>query len=129
MPSAKQAEGTMRVNFISAIDPAGGVSFTPDKPYIDVRIGENAIIFYRASTSADKTVHGKSYFEISPKEAAKYFTTVECYCAGRQAIDPGREQELPMSFFIDSAILDDMQAKGVKELTLTHFFLRDGKTP
>jgi len=47
---------------------------------------------------------------------------VQCFCFTEQTLKPGEAVEMPVSFFIDPAILKDRDAKTVKDMTLSYTF-------
>ena len=78
------------------------------------------MIFFKAKNTSQKSVTGTATFNITPLIAAQYFNKIECFCFEEQVFAPGEEVEMPVSFFIDSDIVNDEQIKNIEELTLSY---------
>lgn len=99
-----------------------GWDFHPSANTMQVRVGEPALATYVAvnNTSADSI--GTAVFNVTPPEAGIYFNKIECFCFTEQALKPGQRVEMPVQFFVDPAMLDDLDAKGIREITLSYTF-------
>ena len=99
-----------------------GWSFHPSVTAMKVRIGEPTLATYVAinNTAADST--GTAVFNVTPPEAGIYFNKIECFCFTEQVLKPGQRVEMPVQFFVDPAMLDDLDAKGIREITLSYTF-------
>ena len=99
-------------------------SFQPEVREMKVRVGETALAFYKARNLADTSVTGTATFNVTPYKAADYFAKVQCFCFTEQALNPGQEIRMPVSFYVDPDIFDDKHAKNVSEITLSYTFFR-----
>jgi cytochrome c oxidase assembly protein subunit 11 len=112
----------IRVRFDANVAPGMPWHFQPEQRTIDLKVGENTLAFYRAQNTSDAPVTGSAAFNVSPDIAGAYFSKIECFCfkeqtlAGREAVD------MPVSFFIDPSIMQDHDADGVTEITLSYTF-------
>lgn len=99
-----------------------GWGFHPVQTTMQVKIGEPALARYEAvnNTAADSV--GTAVFNVTPPEAGIYFNKIECFCFTEQPLKPGQRAELPVQFYIDPALLDDPDAKGIREITLSYTF-------
>lgn len=98
--------------------------FEPVQRTIDVKVGENVLAFYRATNTSDKPLTGTAVFNVTPEAAGIHFNKVECFCFTEQRLEPGQSVDMPVSFFVDPAIVDDEDANNLLELTLSYTFFR-----
>lgn len=96
--------------------------FVPVQDMVDVRSGESKLIFYTAENVSKKPITGVATFNVTPELAAKYFNKVQCFCFTNQTLEPGEKVDMPVSFFIDPRIEDDVELKNLKTLTLSYTF-------
>jgi cytochrome c oxidase assembly protein subunit 11 len=118
------APETVTVRFDANVTPGLSWSFEPVEPELTLHIGENKLAFFRATNLSMETVIGSAVFNVSPDIMGQYFTKVQCFCFTEQALKPGEAVEMPVSFFIDPAILQDRDAKTVRDMTLSYTFYK-----
>ena len=56
--------------------------------YIDVKIGETALAFFKATNNSSTPVTGQAIFNVAPELAGRYFTKIECFCFKQQTLAP-----------------------------------------
>ncbi|HEX9787365.1 MAG TPA: cytochrome c oxidase assembly protein, partial [Candidatus Binatia bacterium] len=110
------------VRFDSNVGPELPWRFQPNQRAIGVELGENVLGFFRAENLSDRAVTGHASFNVAPARAARYFTKIECFCFTEQTLEPGQSLDMPVSFFIDPEMLNDRDAAGVTEFTLSYTF-------
>lgn len=96
--------------------------FRPEKTAVTVPIGGKQLAFYKAVNQSAASVTGTAVFNVSPDEAGKYFMKIECFCFTEQTLKPGESVDMPVTFYIDPAILDDPVARRISEITLSYTF-------
>ena len=126
---AAQAPGqvldrTIRVRFDANVDGALPWTFAPDQNYIDVKIGETALAFFKATNNSSTPVIGQAIFNVSPEISGRYFTKIECFCFKQQTLAAHAIVEMPVTFFVDPKIVDDEDTKTTDEITLSYTFYR-----
>ena len=94
-----------------------------------VKLGENAVAFYRATNLSDKRIVATAAYNVFPEIAASYFNKIECFCFTEQVLEPGQTAELALNFFIDPEIVTDKDAKRVTHVTLSYTFYPTAATP
>jgi cytochrome c oxidase assembly protein subunit 11 len=67
-------------------------------------------------------VAGMASYSVMPDQAGLHFIKVECFCFTEQVLQPGERIVMPVSFFIDPSIVDDPEAREIKEITLSYTF-------
>ncbi len=89
---------------------------------LTVKMGEQHLAFFKATNNSDKPTTGTSVFNVTPPQAGAYFNKIQCFCFTEQTLKPGESLEFPVSFFVDPEILKDLDAAGIKEITLSYTF-------
>jgi cytochrome c oxidase assembly protein subunit 11 len=115
---------TIRVRFDANVDSSLPWTFTPDENYVDVKIGETALAFFKATNKAATPITGQAVFNVSPEISGRYFTKIECFCFKQQTLAPHASVEMPVTFFVDPKIVDDDDTKTISEITLSYTFYR-----
>ncbi len=124
------SEQTITIRFNADVAQNMPWSFAPVAREVEVRIGEQTLAFYRAHNGAGHPVTGTATFNVTPAKAGVYFSKIDCFCFTEQVLDAGQSADLPVSFFVDPAILDDPGARDVHSITLSYtFFPRDEQDP
>ena len=123
-PQAAGSDGVVTVRFDSNVDPALPWSFNPVQREVRVRVGEPQLIYYRAENRDSAPVTGRATFNVAPDLAGRYFSKIECFCFQEQRLEPGQSVEMPVTFFVDPAILKDREGRGIGEITLSYTFYR-----
>src|SRR3990170_7755670 len=98
---------SVRIRFDANVDHALPWSFAPVERLIEVKIGETALAFFKATNRSDAPVTGSAIFNVVPERAARYFNKIECFCFKEQTLAAGASMEMPVTFFIDPKIVDD----------------------
>jgi cytochrome c oxidase assembly protein subunit 11 len=96
--------------------------FEPVERKMEIRIGENRIAKFKATNLSDRTITGTATFNVSPEAAGIHFNKIECFCFTEQTLEPGQSAEMPVSFFVDPAMVDDPDASFISQLTLSYTF-------
>jgi len=118
----------MRVSFDSNVSADLPWSFKPDVPYVDVKVGQSTLAYYKVTNTSDRPVTGVATFNVTPIKAAPYFTKTECFCFTEQTLQPGQTVDFPVIFFVDSLIDDEKRNDDVRDITLSYTFFESDKT-
>ncbi|MBB5684189.1 cytochrome c oxidase assembly protein [Sphingobium boeckii] len=113
---------TISIRFDANHRPDLPWEFTPEKHRETITIGARDMAFFRAKNLSDEPVKGIASYNVSPSQAGKYFTKIECFCFTEQTLKPGEEVRMPVIFFVDPAILNDPDANDISEITLSYTF-------
>ena len=120
---------TIKVRFDASIGDSLPWRFQPVEREIEVRIGEETLAFYRAVNDSDRPIVGSSTFNVTPHKAGPYFSKIDCFCFVEQVLQPGQAVDMPVSFFVDPAILDDVNTRSLTTITLSYtFFMLEEET-
>ena len=73
-PPKASIDKTITVRFDANVTPGMPWRFEPVQSTLDVKIGENALAFYRATNLADHAVTGMATFNVTPEPAGAFST-------------------------------------------------------
>jgi len=96
--------------------------FRPTQTQRTVAIGERSMAAYTARNLSGTPLTGTSTFNVTPTQAGKYFSKVQCFCFQEQTLRPGEQVQMPVIFYVDPAILDDPATRDITEITLSYTF-------
>jgi cytochrome c oxidase assembly protein subunit 11 len=121
-PSEASIDKTITIRFDANVTPGMPWRFEPVQATLDVKIGENALAFYRATNLADHPVTGMATFNVTPEPAGGFFNKIQCFCFSEQVLEPGQSVEMPVSFFIDPQIVSDRDGRSISLIVLSYTF-------
>lgn len=110
------------IRFDANVSADMGWNFHPKQNTLTVKIGEPSMAYYIATNASSETVVGTAMFNVTPPEAGIFFNKIECFCFTEQTLKPGESVEMPVQFFVDSALLEDADTKNIREITLSYTF-------
>lgn len=121
------SERKVTVQFDANVNPDLPWRFKPADRALKVRLGEETLTHYVAVNLSDKPVSGTATFNVAPDDAAQYFSKIECFCFTEQTLAPGQEVSMPVLFYVDAAMADDIDARDIRKITLSYTFYRTGE--
>ncbi|MFP6743271.1 MAG: cytochrome c oxidase assembly protein [Alphaproteobacteria bacterium] len=104
-------------------------TFKPAQRAMTLRVGETAMATYIAENNADDIIVGSAVFNVTPHKAGRYFSKIACFCFDEQLLGPGERVEMPVTFFVDPAIMADANLDDVTTITLSYTFFRNTDSP
>jgi len=113
---------TIVVRFDASLDRDMPWTFKPAQREMTLRIGETGLAFYEAHNPLDVPVAGQAAYNVTPYEAGAFFDKIECFCFTEQVLQPGETVMMPVSFFVDPAIVTDREGQYVHTITLGYTF-------
>jgi cytochrome c oxidase assembly protein subunit 11 len=113
---------TVTVRFDASLEAGMPWRFRPMQREMKVRIGEVAIAFYEAENPTDRPIAGSASYNVAPFAAGGFFTKIDCFCFESQVLQPGERVEMPVTFYVDPAIVRDRDGRFVKQITLSYTF-------
>ena len=119
-------ERTIKVRFDANVAPGVPWTFTPEKPVVELGLGENGLAFYKVKNNSDRAVTAVATYNVTPHKVGPYFQKLECFCFQDRTLQPGEEMELPVIFYVDPALATDSGVKEVTEVTLSYTFFKAG---
>ena len=129
LPAAASRQ-IIKVRFNADVDPELPWTFRPAQREVEVHPGEQSLAYYRARNDSGRALVGQAVYNVTPFKAGRYFDKIACFCFEEQVLQPGEEVDMPVSFFVDPAILDDPNTRDVTTITLSYtFFLLEDAVP
>ena len=113
---------TIKIRFDASLDRDMPWTFKPAQREMTLRIGETGLAFYEAHNPTDRVVAGSAAYNGTPYEAGGFFDKIACFCFEEQILQPGETVMMPVSFFVDPAIVDDREGQYVHTITLGYTF-------
>jgi cytochrome c oxidase assembly protein subunit 11 len=110
------------VRFNADTDPKLPWSFHPGEHDRTVKVGEHGLTYYVAENRTAKPITGMATYNVVPHEAGQYFVKISCFCFEEQTLAANQKVDMPVSFFIDPAIMNDPALKDVNTITLSYTF-------
>ena len=113
---------TVKLFFDATANSALPWEFRPLERSMQVTLGKPSQASYMINSLVETPTAGQAVYNVTPPEAAQYFVKTECFCFSRQKLDAGERREMPVRFYIESDLPED-----ITELTLSYtFFLNEG---
>jgi cytochrome c oxidase assembly protein subunit 11 len=112
----------MQIRFDANVVRGMPWQFKPVQVTDTVSVGVRDLAFYTAKNESNYPVTGTASFNVEPAQAAKYFSKIQCFCFTEQTLKPGEEIRMPVTYYVDPAILDDPDTKDIEEITLSYTF-------
>ena len=113
---------TIKVRFDASLDRGMPWTFRPEQREVEIRIGETGLAFYEAHNPTDRVVAGSASYNVAPFQAGGFFTKIDCFCFEEQTLRPGQTVSMPVTFYVDPAIVGDRDAKDIHTITLSYTF-------
>ncbi len=82
-----------------------------------------------ATNNSDHPITGTATFNVTPSQAGKYFTKIQCFCFTLQTLAPRQSVRMTVMFYVDPAIERDPDARGISEITLSYTFYPVDRAP
>ena len=115
---------TIKVRFDANLAPGVPWTFAPEKPVVELKLGENGLAFYKVKNNSDQAVTAVATYNVTPHKVGPYFQKLECFCFQDRTLQPGETMELPVIFYVDPALATDANVDEVTEVTLSYTFFR-----
>ncbi|TQV94729.1 cytochrome c oxidase assembly protein CtaG/Cox11 [Cordyceps javanica] len=114
----------IRVTFNASVSDVLPWKFAPQQREVRVLPGETALAFYTATNRGDKDIIGVATYSVTPAQCAPYFSKIQCFCFEEQRLNAGETVDMPVFFYLDPDLLNDLNMKGVETVTLNYTFFK-----
>ncbi|WP_431300359.1 cytochrome c oxidase assembly protein [Tabrizicola sp. BL-A-41-H6] len=112
----------VRVRFDASLEAGMPWTFKATEPVMELRIGETGMAFYEAHNPTNRPIAGTASYNVFPYSAGGYFIKIACFCFTEQILQPGETVLMPVTFYVDPALVEDPEAQFVHEITLSYTF-------
>ena len=119
--------GTLVANAVVAVSLLSPAEAFTAAAALVVTVGEENFAYYRATNKSNHAVTGSAVFNVTPDTAGAYFNKIQCFCFTEQTLKAGESVEMPVSFFVDPAIVEDHGLDKVTTITLSYTFYPAGE--
>jgi cytochrome c oxidase assembly protein subunit 11 len=113
---------TITIRFDGSLEKGMPWTFRPVERTMDLRLGEVGLAFYEAHNPTDRPIAGTASYNVAPFAAGGYFSKIDCFCFEMQVLQPGETVLMPVTFYVDPAIVDDREARYLERITLSYTF-------
>jgi cytochrome c oxidase assembly protein subunit 11 len=122
--TARRSNRMITVAFTTTVMPGLAWRFTPVVPQVNIRLGQERLVFFRAENLSDEPLVGHATFNVTPDKTGIYFKKIECFCFSEERLGPRQSVEMPVDFFVDPRLARDPNTREVREITLSYTFFR-----
>ncbi|MGH7153078.1 MAG: cytochrome c oxidase assembly protein [Acetobacteraceae bacterium] len=112
----------MTVSFDTNVTPGMPWRFEPVQRRVRVHLGQETLVFFRATNLSDKDMVGHATFNVTPAKVGLYFKKIECFCFTEEKLGAHQSVEMPVDFFVDPRLAQDHNAVDVQDITLSYTF-------
>jgi len=113
---------TVKIRFDGSLERGMPWKFKPVVRTMTLRIGETGLAFFEAYNPTDQVIAGQASYNVYPYEAGGFFTKIDCFCFTLQVLQPHERVQMPVTFYVDPEMVNDPDAKYIKEITLSYTF-------
>lgn len=113
---------TVKVQFIANLASDLPWRFEPLQGEVTVRLGEERIVWYRATNVSQRPIVGTASYNVTPESAGGWFNKIQCFCFVEQLLMPGQSIDMPVAFFVDPELAKERSADGLRHIVLSYTF-------
>lgn len=114
----------IRVTFNASVSDVLPWKFVPQQREVRVLPGETALAFYTATNKSDSDIIGVATYSVTPGQLAPYFSKIQCFCFEEQRLNAGETVDMPVFFYLDPDMLNDLNTRGIETVTLSYTFFK-----
>ena len=116
------SDRTVKVRFDANVAPGLPWRFEAEKAEIELKLGETAEVYYTIRNVSGRDAAGIASYNVQPEIAGSFFNKIQCFCFTEQTLKAGEARQEPVVFFVDPAMLADVDAQRVRTITLSYTF-------
>lgn len=117
---------TVNVQFITRVNQGMPWGFEPEVRSVRIHPGETKVVNFLANNPTSSDMVAQAIPSVAPGEASLYLNKVECFCFNQQPLAAGTNTAMPMQFYLDPEIPDDIHTV---TLSYTLYDMTENATP
>ena len=90
---------------------------------VEVKIGETALFFMKQHNPTEDVISGQASFNVFPFSAGNYFSKIDCFVLLNKLCNQERKLKMPVTFYIDPEIIENIETKNIKIADIILYFL------
>ena len=110
------------VRFDASLEKGLEWEVKPVQRNMTLNLGETGLAFYEAYNPTDKPIAAQASFNVVPFSVGNFFNKIECFCFTEQILPPGEKIKMPVSFYVDPDLINNLESKNVTSVTLSYTF-------
>lgn len=99
---------TITVDFITRTNSGMPWEFTAQTRKVEVHPGQMSEVAFYVRNPTDRNIIAQAVPSVSPGTASLYLNKTECFCFQHQPLKAGEETLMPMVFYIDPQLPEDI---------------------
>lgn len=97
-------------------------SFKVEKPVQTTQLGKTNMMYFTVRNDADVPLTGRASYNVLPESMGAYFMKLQCFCFTDQTLKPGESRTFPVVYYVDPKMLEDIDARNTRDVTLSYTF-------
>ena len=116
------SDKVISVRFDASLEKGLEWEVKPVQRNMILNLGETGLAFYEAYNPTDKPIAAQASFNVVPFSVGNFFNKIECFCFTEQILQPGEKIKMPVSFYVDPDLINNLESKNVTSVTLSYTF-------
>ena len=116
------SDKVISVRFDASLEKGLEWEVKPVQRNMTLNLGETGLAFYEAYNPTDKPIAAQASFNVVPFSVGNFFNNLECFCFTEQILQPGEKIKMPVSFYVDPDLINNLESKNVTSVTLSYTF-------
>ena len=116
------SDKVISVRFDASLEKGLEWEVKPIQRNMTLNLGETGLAFYEAYNPTDKPIAAQASFNVVPFSVGNFFNKIDCFCFTEQILQPGEKIKMPVSFYVDPDLINNLESKNVTSVTLSYTF-------
>jgi cytochrome c oxidase assembly protein subunit 11 len=120
----KIGEKFVTIHFDSNVAKKLPWKFRPKQNKVTIKSGQTVLTYFEAHNNSMEDILGIAVYNVTPHRAGQYFNKIQCFCFEEQLLKAGEKMDMPVLFYLDSAVEQDPDLQDLETITLSYTFFR-----